>query len=51
MILTLLMWLVVVEGIWPASVSLYLIPMSVFIILLWLNGWRVTRKKQRASTG
>ena len=51
MILTLVLWLIVVEIIWPASVSLYFIPMSVFIIILWLNAWRVTRKKQKAAIG
>ena len=50
-ILTLLVWLVVVEIIWPSSVSLYFIPISIFIIILWLNAWRVTRKKQQPSTG
>jgi hypothetical protein len=37
MILTLVLWLIVVEIVWPASVSLYLVPMSVFIIILWLT--------------
>jgi hypothetical protein len=50
-ILTLVLWLIVVEIIWPASVPLYFIPISIFVIILWLNAWRVTRKKQQASTG
>ncbi len=49
-VLTLLVWLAVVEIIWPASVSLYFVPMSVFIVALWLNGWRVS-KKQKAAIG
>jgi hypothetical protein len=48
-ILTLLAWLTVVEVIWPASVPLYLIPMSIFIIILWVNAWRVMRKQQKTT--
>jgi hypothetical protein len=51
MILTLLVWLMVVEIIWPANVTLYFIPISIFIITLWLNAWRVTRMKQKTLTG
>ena len=49
MILTLVLWLIVVDIIWPASVSLYLIPISVFIIL-WLNAWQVTKDRLKAAT-
>jgi hypothetical protein len=50
-ILTLTLWLIVMELVWPAYVSLYIIPMSVFAIILWLNAWRVTKKKQKVLTG
>jgi hypothetical protein len=48
-ILTLLMWLVVMEVIRPESAPLYVIPMCVFVIILWLNAWRIA--KRTASTG
>jgi hypothetical protein len=43
-ILTLLMWLVVMEVLWPESVPLYVVPMCVFVIILWLNAWRIAKK-------
>jgi hypothetical protein len=48
-ILTLLIWLVMMEVIWPESIPLYVIPMCVFVIILWLNAWRIA--KRQASTG
>jgi hypothetical protein len=49
-ILTLLMWLVVMEVITPESVPLYAIPMCVFIIILWLNAWRIAKKTASAGS-
>ena len=48
MILTLMVWLLVMEVVWPASVSLYFFPISVFVVILWLNAWRVSKKQKTA---
>ncbi len=50
-VITLVLWLIVVEIIWPASISLYFFPISIFVIIVWLNGWRVSRKREKAPTG
>jgi hypothetical protein len=47
-IFTLLIWLVVMEAIWPESVPLYVIPMCVFVIILWLNAWRIAKRQASA---
>jgi hypothetical protein len=38
--------LVVVRVLFPNDVALYMIPTSVFEIILWLNAYRISRKKQ-----
>jgi len=44
-LLTLLGTLVVVRVLFPNGVALYMIPTSVFEVILWLNAYRVSRKK------
>ena len=50
MLLTLLATLVVVRILFPNDVALYMIPTSVFEIILWLNAYRVSRKKAVESS-
>ncbi len=45
-LLTLLVLLVVEELVFPNMVALYMIPMSALVVFLWLNAYRVSRKKQ-----
>ena len=45
-LLTLLVLLVVEELVFPNKVALYMIPMSVLVVVLWLNAYRISRKKQ-----
>ena len=47
--LTMLVLLVVVRVLFSNDVALYLIPMYVFTIFLWLNAYRVSRKKAKIS--
>jgi hypothetical protein len=39
----------VIGYLFPDDVDLYLIPMYVFTIFLWLNAYRVSRKKAKSS--
>jgi len=50
LLLTLLATLVVVRVLFPNDVALYMIPASVFEIILWLNAYRVSRKKAVESS-
>jgi hypothetical protein len=48
-LLTILILGIIVELVSPRNFSLYMIAGSVFAIFLWLNAWRVTRKKKKNS--
>jgi hypothetical protein len=50
LLLTMLVLLVVVRSLFPNDVILYIIPMYVVMIVLWLNAYRVSRKKQAGSS-
>ncbi len=45
-LLTLLVLLVVEELVFPNMVALYMIPMSALVVFLWLNAYRISRKRQ-----
>jgi TctA family transporter len=49
-LITMLVLLVVVRFLFPNDVILLTIPMYVAMIVLWLNAYRVSRKKQAGSS-
>jgi uncharacterized membrane-anchored protein len=49
-LLTIVLLLVVEEVFLPQDVSLTMIPLGAVIVFLWLNAYRVARKKQSVSS-
>ena len=45
-LLTMFMLFVVVRYLFPNDVVLYIIPMYLFTIFLWLNAYRISRKRK-----
>ena len=45
-LLTIVLVLIVEELLFPNEVAVYLIPFGVFIVFLWLNAYRMSRKNR-----
>ena len=45
-LLTMFVLFVVVRYLFPNDVALYIIPMYLFTIFLWLNAYRISRKRK-----